>query len=1341
MKRIRAIESVVFWCALLAAGLPPAQARPPGAESDVRVQRSDAGSFVAEFRPRYREEKVTGTDGRVYVLLDFDGAVRDRQEGDADIRCTLFPLALPSAAGNSVQVLAVEYEDVPGVEYAPVPRFKDKDGMPVPFVWETSAAYRQSALDPAGVAVLLPPVRSRSVVIGRVKVTPVQYDAAARIMRKYTRIVFQVTFGSGGEGSVDDPLVRPVVLNGDVLKTWTSGPGRAKVAALTPSVLSSGDWYRLTVSEDGLYRLDAALLSSAGINVGAIDPRTIRIYGNGGREVPEASETPRVNDLVENAIAVQGESDGKFDSGDYVYFYGRSPRGIRYDSTTRSYYHYIHTYTEVNYYWLTFGGAAGKRMTQVPSLAASPDVVSESFIDMVAVEEEKVNLLSSGRQWYGQTISGPSGSFTHVNQLPNLVPDQTILYRYSLVAHSETSPTFTVREGSTVIGTHTLGASSGYLYATGGTFQRSGTSTLSGSTSQFNVQISGPASAQGWIDYVEILYPRRLWAVNNVLRFRSPDTTAVVEYHLQQFSGMPVVVDVTRPDSVLMITGVGGSYTFRRQETARRPSEYYAGGLAWKTPVIAKVPNQNLHGYAGGADFIIITSAEFMSAANRLKAHREQVAYGGLNTVVVDIDAIYNEFSGGQPDIGAVRDYIRYAYDNWTPRPRFVLFLGEGTYDYKGILGSKSTYVPTWQSVESRDEIYSYSTDDYFVRFGSAGNVNLVTGRITSRSAAEANLVVDKIIRYDQESERGLWKMKMLFIGDDAFTSEGGETGDRTIHSDDQETLAGRYTPEEFEKLKIYIAEYPTVNTAVGRRKPAANQAIIDQVNRGVLIVNYAGHGRSDLLAHERIFEVQTSVPQLTNANRLAVWYLATCGFSQFDDPKAYTGSEFLMNKPDGGAVAVVSATRKVYQGANAALNQGTYRRMFTRDPYGRLVVERPATALFLYKAATGDYDPNDQKFCFMGDPTMALQYPSLFATIDSINGEPVDSVNGLPRSLPVLLHSLSKVTVSGTLRNGALQADGAFEGRATVVLNDATRTQVIVNFYPGTNWSYVATGETIYRGDNTVREGRFNATLVVPKDIAYADSTSRGRMLAYFSSSAQDGAAFTAGVRVAGADSLLQTDRQGPEISLYLNSRDFHPGDMVGENPTLVVDLRDSNGINTSGSGIGHRIEAWLNGSLQSSDLTGYYASALDDYRRGSIEYPLHNLPLGRNSLRVRAWDAFNNSSSAETFFSVASSDGLTLADVYNYPNPFAGATQFTFRHNQSIPLKVTVKVYTVAGRLIQEIEHITNGEPYVRVPWDGRDREGDALANGVYLYRLVAQTVDGRFTSEVLGKLSVLK
>ncbi len=750
--------------------------------------------------------------------------------------------------------------------------------------------------------------------------------------------------------------------------------------------------------------------------------------------------------------------------------------------------------------------------------------------------------------------------------------------------------------------------------------------------------------------------------------------------------------------------------------------------------------NQDLRGYSQGADFIIVTSEEFRATADRLKAFREQAAHGGLKTFVADVSKIANEFSGGLPDVAGIRDFLKYAYDNWTHRPQFVLFLGEASFDYKGILGARSSYAPTWQSLESRDEISSYSTDDFFAKFGTSDNISLVLGRISARTVAEADLVVNKIIGYEENSARDAWKMRMVFVGDDAYTTEGGEVGDRTLHSDDAEALATAFTPDEFEKRKIYIAEYPTVNTTQGRRKPSVNQAIVDQINQGALVFNYTGHGRADLLAHEHIFEVQTDIPRLTNANKLAVWFLATCGFSQFDDPKTYTGSEILINKPDGAAVGVVSATRKVYAGANAALNQGTFQRMFSRDAYGRLIVERPATALFQYKAASGNID-NDQKFCYMGDPTTRLQYPTAYGRIDSINRQPVDSVGGAPRAAPLLVSSLSRVTVSGTIRGVNNQIDVSFNGRVSVIMNDATRRQVIVNFYPGTNWEYLATGGTIYRGDNSVTSGRFSATFIVPKDIAYGDSTARARLVAYLSGTTADGAAYTGNVRVGGTDTTVQNDGKGPDITISLNNRGFRPGDMVSENPVLYVDLGDSNGINTSGSGIGHRIEAWVNSSLQSKDLTEYYSSKLDDYRQGTVQYQLTGLPGGRNTVRVRAWDSFNNSSVSETYFTVAASDQLTLADVMNYPNPFSSGTAFTFRQNQSVPLTVTVKIYTIAGRVIQALDYVTAGEPYVHVPWDGRDRDGDVLANGVYLYKVIAKTVDGRFSSEALGKLSVLK
>ncbi len=286
-----------------------------------------------------------------------------------------------------------------------------------------------------------------------------------------------------------------------------------------------------------------------------------------------------------------------------------------------------------------------------------------------------------------------------------------------------------------------------------------------------------------------------------------------------------------------------------------------------------------------------------------------------------------------------------------------------------------------------------------------------------------------------------------------------------------------------------------------------------------------------------------------------------------------------------------------------------------------------------------------------------------------------------------------------------------------------------------------MATGGTIFRGENSISNGRFRASFVVPRDVSFADSTARGRMLVYFSNNAVDGAGITDKFRIGAPDSVLSSDVQGPKLAIYLDSRSFRPGDMVSEKPTLIVDLTDSSGINTSNSGIGHRIEAWINNSTQSTDVTDAYSSKLDNYTEGSVQYQLDALPMGKNTLRVRAWDSFNNSATAETYFDVSSSDNLTLSDVMNYPNPFVNTTEFTFRQNQSGLLNVTVKVYTVAGRLIQTLTTTSAGESFVRVPWDGRDRDGDILANGVYFYKVLVSTADGRFSSEALGKLAIVK
>ena len=130
-----------------------------------------------------------------------------------------------------------------------------------------------------------------------------------------------------------------------------------------------------------------------------------------------------------------------------------------------------------------------------------------------------------------------------------------------------------------------------------------------------------------------------------------------------------------------------------------------------------------------------------------------------------------------------------------------------------------------------------------------------------------------------------------------------------------------------------------------------------------------------------------------------------------------------------------------------------------------------------------------------------------------------------------------------------------------------------------------------------------------------------------------------------------------------------------------------------------------------------------------------------GDYSLEVKAWDVFNNFSNEESFFTVVDSDGLVVRDVYNYPNPFSSTTTFTFQHNLTQPVDVKINIYTIAGRKVQEIEQKGINEKFVKIYWDGTDGDGDQMANGTYLYKLIVNTSDGEYTESVLGKLAIIK
>lgn len=1311
-------------------------------EKDVSIIKSDENGITFEYTPIYSKSSVIENGSEKFQEYKFSGEVYNSKTlvGSPIEKFRNITLRFPGLTNNVVEILTADYEEIQNVLIAPVPTIEvDKERNFTTKYIKDVASYRLPSFIPEEVVALNDLGVSRNAVLGNILIYPLQYNPVSKTLRKYSRVRVQVTFGSKEYQSglkMQDELLAGVGLNYETAKNWFVSSPSFKKKAQYNSVLASGVWFKFPVTEDGIYKIDGTRLLSLGFP-SSTNPATIKIYSNGGIELPLDPTANTPDDLLENAIYLyDGGTQGTLDAADYILFYGKSTRGWNYNSSTKKFSHYINRYTETNYYWLTYDGLAGKKMNDLPSLNEVNVFQPGNVKGKVFREDEKINVLSSGMEWLGQQFSA-NDVMTYVVPLHGLDVQNPIEYNIRLAARTHLQRSyFTIYEHQQIIGSTSIeGTFLGSYTSPQARFANinvSKTPNFTDTHSELKLSFTSDNSAGiGNLDWFEIFYLRTLTAQADAISFHTHDTTAIIKYSIGGFSSNDIKVFYIQsfdqasviPQTTILLNTVA----FQLVAGAGTVGLIYAvGPNGYKSPsAFTRINNQNIHGAVSSGDslqLIIIVPGEFKNAANRLKSHRESLGNDKLKTLVADVDEIYNEFGCGMSSPVAIRNFLKFAYSSSPAQSlKYALLFGDGDFDYKRITISGTNWIPPWETPESYVDINSYATEDPFAIFDNGGRVSMAVGRLAVRSQSEAEALVDKIIEYEKNPVRDPWKMRVTFVADDGPAAPGDD--DRDMHTSHAEDVA-RMTPNFIEKRKIYIVEYPTVVTSAGRRKPTANEAIIRQMNEGTLFVNFSGHGNPRLWTHEQIFVRETDFQLLQNKGKYFYLIAATCNFSEFDAGGDQSGGEILTNKANSGAIGVLSATRAVYAFPNRQLNVELYRQTFKYDAYGQLLPQRLGDAI--YKTKQIYTDPNAQKFFLLGDPSTRIALPQKFGAIDSINGQFTDKT--------VSVKALQKVNLKGVVTDSGSVSN--LNGKAQIVMYDANRSVLIPEW---SNFKYTVPGGVIFKGENSISSGKFSSEFIIPKDISY--DTLNGRITLYFANDQTDGMGYTENIVINGTDTSAAKDEQGPELNIYFNSHSFRPGDVVPEAPLLILDLKDESGINAAGSGIGHRIEAWLDDQNQSIDLTPFYKSKLDTYQEGTVEYQFGKLNAGTHSLKLRAWDVFNNASTSETIFDVLVSQGLTISEVFNYPNPFSNQTYFTFNHNQILPVDAEVKVYTIAGRQVNSLKQTNITDKFVKIEWDGRDKEGDRLANGVYLYKVILKTQDGRFTSEALGKLSLLK
>jgi hypothetical protein len=1131
------------------------------------------------------------------------------------------------------------------------------------------------------------------------------------------------------------------------------------------SVLSDGDVYKIAIAKDGVYRIDRSFLEGLGISLSELDPNTINIYGNGGALIPEKNFLDKADDLLKNAIHIQGESDGVFNSNDFILFYGKGSDTWTLDQDNgigrRRWFHNKHYYSDSAYYFIKINDTNPLRIS-TENNGAVANRISDSFQDFLYVETDQYSPAKSGREFYGDLYDAVlSGSYTF--SFPNVKTTEPASMDFNSIARTiGGSSIFTATVQGNVnsisIGNVTDSPTS-QVARTG----RINTSFLP-TNGNFNVSVGfnkGNADAKGWLDYICMNATQQLKMQGTQMRFR--DTTSVGMGNITEFQiseqSYPVneIWDITNFTAPIRMTLAASSTLSTWTSTTDQLKEFVAFASSFYTPTpIGKVENQDLHGWAS-TDLIIISSPILMPVAEEIAAiHKAQ----GQAVQVATPSQIFNEFSSGNPDAMAFRQLVKMQYDRakgGKRAPKNLLILGDGDYSRnKGLVNHEGTNVLVFESNNSLSPTSSYVSDDYFVMVSpledgnATGLLDCGVGRIPAGSLDEAYGYLGKIKAYVsentssnggayclgdvQDSPYGNWRNVVTFVSDDQDGSGGAY---EQVHLNSANSLANivKTNHPEYDISKLYMDAFTQISTPGGERYVDGEKAIQQRVQSGSLLLTYIGHGGEKGWAHERILDLPT-ISGFTNKYRLPVFLTATCELARYDDPEVKSAGELLVMNENGGAIAMLTTTRIVFSGENYEMDLAFFEHALHSENGS---VKTLGELNMLTKNGVSIGNDSKPNFSLLGDPALTMVYPKLDVQTTHINSIELASFTDT-------LKALEEVEFKGKVTDSNGNFLNSFNGFIYPTVFDK-ESKVITqnndqNGEEGQFQEFSSFNKIIYRGKASVSNGEFSFKFIVPFDINY--SVDSARVSYYTVSGNKDGNGYCEAFKIGSLNPNAQLNTVGPEISLFLNDSTFVSGGSTNTAPIILAKLQDENGINTVGNGVGHNLTAIIDGnSAKPIVLNDFYESDLDTYTSGEVRYPLSSLSLGDHTLTVKAWDVFNNSNEETIQFRVEEDSKVALSHLLNYPNPFTTNTSFIYEHNQACQqLDARVQIFTVSGKLVKTIESsfYATGFRGQDIPWDGKDDFGNAIGKGTYIYKLELRNEKGQ-RAESFQKLVILK
>lgn len=1083
------------------------------------------------------------------------------------------------------------------------------------------------------------------------------------------------------------------------------------------SQLSTGKWVKIAIPTDGVYELTADELHEMGFS----DLANVQVYGAGGHLLSEVLDGSAIDDLKPVATLIHK---------DKLCFYGCGPVKIEMGNTaTPLFSRIINPYSTMGYYFLT-EGHEGKRVEKRPTVSTNPNasILTTSW-DYFYHENDLLSLSMSGKTLLGENLNGNNGFDIELpgNASPLITlnikagvkfPSGTAALKAQLIPTDAKPIDITLSKS-----TETANASNYYTEFSPSASFSTNTPLERG---KLMLNVASDIIIEARLDHFIVGYSHSNSlsnARNNQLRMIFHSLNNGDRVIIPQAFTSTVIWNIDNPATPVAYSLGEGEQGPEFITTAHSSSSCWVAFNPNKTLMkiagYEHISNQNLHGM-DVPHMLIITNKAFMQQAWRIANLHNDI--DNMQVAVVDQEQIFNEFSSGTPDAMAYRLLCKMLYDRDSNKFKYLLLMGEGSYDNRGIATMKHNRILTYQSDNSYSESSSYTTDDFFGflddNSGSlltSCTLNLGIGRIPSSNAIEAKNDVDKLIKYVTSNDYGPWRNNIF------LSAEYKEEAHPDLHESQAECIANILTGKLNTGMfidKAYVDLFPkSVDdeflSESGRTSTVGNQHFAQALHRGQFFASYVGHAGPRAFTNSRLWT--TNDVTRHTYNHLPIFTTACCDVARFDDDTRGI-AEHMFHKTDGGAIALLTSTRQVISTSNDNLNRAWINSMFSWEPGKQF----PTLGKVLLNAKRSmNNNINNMKFLLLGDPAMRINYPVPLFEITHIAGN--DVTTGDDAHVKPLQSIEIKARVLKPDRSGI---DTDFNGEATITIYDKER------FFKRADNTFSAYITDIYyprellaQVTGKVVNGELKATVVLPRFCRAVDEKGLLQVYAHnpdnhfmvngqFNNLVID--QFTGNER---------GDTQSPVITdMYLNDKELSAtGATISGDATLYIHATDNLALNMQGMSMGNNMRLVLDGGKASNYLIDNYATMSNGGKTLDIAYPLKGLSQGEHTLSFTIHDVAGNTASHTLSFIVGNAAQLDVR-VEEMP----AVTQATIHTASTVNSpNLCVKVTDALGETVWQTT--TNTSP---VTWDLTDAYGRRVSGGhykVFCYHNDGSTVSG--------------